>query len=86
MSDTVLVGVLSLLGTLAGAAGGVLVANKLVNYRLEQLEKKVDQHHSLIDRMYCAEHKLDLLGEQVKAVGLRVDELRLHMDLEGEWE
>lgn len=86
MSDTVLVAVLSLLGTLAGASGGVLVANKLVNYRLEQLEKKVDQHNTLIDRMYCAERKLDLLGEQVKAVGQRVDELQFHMDLEGEWE
>lgn len=86
MSDTVLVALLSLLGTLAGACGGVLVANKLVNYRLQQLEKKVDQHNSLIDRMYCAEHKLGLLGEQVKTVGQRVDGLALHMDLEGEWQ
>ncbi len=31
---------LSLLGTLAGTAGGIIVSGKLVNYRIEQLEKE----------------------------------------------
>ena len=66
MSEGVLVALLSLLGTLAGAFSGILVANRLVNYRLEQLEKKVDQHNMLIDRMYCAEKRLDVMGEQLK--------------------
>ena len=39
VSEGVLVALLSLLGTLGGAFGGIMVANRLVNYRLEQLEK-----------------------------------------------
>ena len=75
MSETTVVALLSLLGTLTGAFGGILVSNKLVNYRLEQLEKKVDQHNTVVDRMYCAEKRLDVLGEQFKAVCRRVEDL-----------
>ena len=77
MSEGVLVALLSLLGTLTGAFGGILVANRLVNYRLEQLEKKVDQHNTLIDRMYCAEKRLDVLGEQLKTANLRIDTIEI---------
>ena len=41
MSETVLVAALSLLGTLVGSFSGIIAANKLVNYRLQQLEQKV---------------------------------------------
>jgi len=73
MSEGVLAALLSLVGTLAGTFGGILVSNKLTRYRLEQLEKKVDKHNSLIDRMYCAEKRLDVLGEQMKGVDRRMD-------------
>ncbi len=78
MNEGVLVALLSLLGTLAGTFGGILVSNKLINYRLEQLEKKVDKHNSVIDRMYCAEKRLDVLGEQLKAADRRIDEIALY--------
>ena len=38
---TLAVAGMSLIGTLAGTFGGILVANKLTTYRIEQLEKKV---------------------------------------------
>ena len=41
MDSSVLVALLSLLGTLAGSLGGILVSSKLVNYRLQQLENRV---------------------------------------------
>ena len=50
MNDVVLVSVLSLLGTLAGTFGGIVTANRLTNYRIEQLEKKVSRHNSIIER------------------------------------
>jgi hypothetical protein len=68
MSEGVLVALLSLLGTLTGTLGGILISNRLVNYRLEQLEKKVDKHNAVVERMYCAETRLDTLGEQLKAI------------------
>jgi hypothetical protein len=80
VSDTVLVGLLSLLGTLGGAFGGIIVANRLVNYRLTELEKKVDAHGALVDRMYCAERRLDVLGEQLRSVNTAVGEIELKMN------
>lgn len=75
MSDVVVVGLLSLVGTLGGTFSGILVANKLVNYRLEQLEKKVDKHNSVIDRMYCAEKRLDVQDEKYTELCRHVDSL-----------
>jgi hypothetical protein len=80
MSEGMLVALLSLLGTLTGAFGGILVSNKLVNYRLQQLEIKVDKHNSVIDRMYCAEKRLDVFTEQLKAVDSRIDTLAYNED------
>ena len=70
MSDVVIVGLLSLVGTLSGTFGGILVANRLVNYRLQQLEKKVYQHNSVIDRMYCAEKRLDVIDQRLEDKGI----------------
>ena len=65
MAPEVLVGLLSLAGTLIGAFAGIMTSNKLVNYRIEQLERKVDKHNNLIERMYGAEKKIDLLNEKL---------------------
>jgi hypothetical protein len=70
MSETVIVGLLALIGTLSGTFGGILIANRLTNYRLEQLEKKVDKHNSVIDRMYCAEKRLDVIDQRLEDKGL----------------
>ena len=55
MSSETIVALLSLAGTLIGSLSGILVANKLVNYRLSQLEKKVDKHNSVVERTYNLE-------------------------------
>lgn len=51
--SAIIVGFLSLLGTAAGTFGGM----KLVTYRIEQLEKRVDKHNSVIERTYILEEK-----------------------------
>lgn len=58
MSDSVVVGLLSLAGTLLGSLAGIATSAKLVVYRLEQLEKKVQAHNSLVERMYKVEGRL----------------------------
>ena len=67
--ETIIVGVLSLVGTLVGSIAGILTANKLTNYRIDQLEKKVDKHNSVIERVALLEKDN---GTQWK----RIDELR----------
>ena len=58
MSSEVLVAILALIGTCVGSLGGILAANKVVNYRLTQLEKKVDQHNNVIERTYKLEGRM----------------------------
>ena len=75
MSEAVLVALLSLTGTLAGTLGGILVSNKLVNYRLQQLEKRVQAHNNLVERTYHLEGEMELLHEQIKVANHRITDL-----------
>lgn len=84
MDSTIVIGLLSLLGTVIGTFGGIMASNKLTNYRIEQLEKKVDKYANgqdeLRDRMIIVEqstksaHKrIDLMQEQLKLKDSRED-------------
>ena len=86
MSDAVMVALIGLVGSGAGAFGGILISSKLTQYRLEQLEKKVESHNKLIDRMYKVEGRVDLveqiLGDQdelykekIKVANHRIEDL-----------
>ena len=75
MSQPVLVAVLSLVGTLTGTFGGILVSNKLVNYRLEQLEKKVQAHNNLVERTFRLESDMSVVHEQMKVANHRLQDL-----------
>lgn len=76
MSETVVVSLISLIGTLGGTFGGILVSNKLTNYRLEQLEKKVAQHNSLVERTYELEAKDKIYEERFVEFGRKIDSMR----------
>lgn len=78
MSDTIIVSLISLVGTLGGTFGGILVANKLTNYRLEQLEIRVDKHNNLIERTYKLEEDIKVHDEKIKAVNQRIDDIENH--------
>jgi hypothetical protein len=49
----------------AASLAGIFGANKLTNYRIEQLEKKVSAHNSLIDRTYEAEKNIELNRKEI---------------------
>lgn len=66
MTETIIVAILSLVGTLVGSFGGIITANKLTNYRIEQLEKKVEKHNSVIERVFALEAREESLEEQVE--------------------
>ena len=65
MSETIIVALLSLAGTLAGSLLGILAANKLVVYRIEQLEKKVEKHNSVVERMAVMENKMTVADHRI---------------------
>ena len=74
MTPEIVVGVLSLIGTLCGTVGGILAANKLVTYRLEQLEKKVDKHNNVIERMYKIEERVAIVETDIKDMRKDIDD------------
>lgn len=78
MSEAVLVAVLALIGTLGGTFGGILTANKLTNFRIEQLEKKVEKHNSVIERVYQLEKHEAVMEEEIKVANHRIDDLEAH--------
>lgn len=65
MTETILSSILSLVGTLVGTFGGILVAGKLTTYRIEQLEKKVEKHNSVVERTFKLEGEVKELQHEV---------------------
>jgi hypothetical protein len=62
VSDVVVVAIISLCGTLIGTFGGIIASTKLTTYRLEQLEKKVEKHNTLVERMYKVEEDIAIIN------------------------
>lgn len=65
MSETIIVAVLSLAGTFIGSFSGM----KLMSYRIEQLEKKVEKHNNFAERMPVVE-------KEIKHIYHELDELK----------
>ena len=68
MSPEIIVALISLLGTLGGSLGGILVSSKMTNYRLQQLENKVAEHNNFARRM-------PVIEEQIKVMNHRIEDL-----------
>ena len=81
MPAEVITAALSLVGTLVGTIGGIALSSNLTNYRIEQLEKKVEKHNNLITRTYKLEQEFAVMDEKVKVANHRIDDLE---DLEHE--
>lgn len=75
MNDVVIVAIISLIGTLGGTFGGILTSSKLTNYRIEQLEKKVEKHNKVVERVYVLEKEKAVFEEEMKVVNHRVNDL-----------
>ena len=66
MSNEVLVALLGLLGTFLGSLLGVVAAGKLTQYRLQQLEEKVNKHNNLVERTYILEGQMTEIQHDIK--------------------
>lgn len=75
MSDTVIVALLSLAGTMAGTYLANRKASALIAYRLEQLEEKVNKHNQVVERTYRLEDNDKLMEEKIKVANHRIEDL-----------
>ena len=72
MSDSIVVAVLALAGTLAGAYLANRRSTALIAYRLEALEKRVQAHNHLVERTYRLEERTELQEEKLKTANYRI--------------
>ena len=75
MNDVVIVALISLVGTLGGTFGGIITASKLTNYRIEQLEKKVEEHNKVVERTYKLEKEQEVEDEKIRVINHRISDL-----------
>lgn len=67
MTESVIIAAISFLGTMVGSLSGL----RLVNYRIQKLEEKVNKHNQVIQRTF-------ILEEQMKVANHRIDDLERH--------
>lgn len=74
MTAEIIVGVLSLCGTGMGTLAGIVTSSKLTNYRLEQLEEKVNKHNNVIERVFNLEKENAIQNEKIKELEKKQEE------------
>lgn len=76
MTSEVIVGVLSLIGTLCGTFVGIITSTKLTNYRIEQLEKKVEKHNTVLERTALLERDMKTVWHSIDDIKESVEHIR----------
>lgn len=71
----IIIALLAFAGTAVGAFAANRKSSALIAYRIEQLEKKVDLHNSVISRTYDLEARADVLEEKMKVANNRLKNL-----------
>ena len=75
MTEGIIVGVLSLIGTLAGTYFANRKSSAIIAYRLELLEKKADKHNSVVERTFKLEEQTAVIEEKIKVANHRIEDL-----------
>lgn len=75
MATEIIVSLITLAGSALGTFAGIFFNIKLSNYRIEQLEKKVDKHNNLIERTYKLEQHTAVIDEEIKVANHRINDL-----------
>lgn len=65
MPEGIMIALIGLGGSGLGSLIGVIVSSKITTYRLEQLEKKVDKHNSIIERTFVLEGDMKLVKQEI---------------------
>ena len=75
MTEGIWVALIGLLGSGLGSLAGVLASQKLTQYRIQELEEKVQAHNNLVTRTYQLEQEQAVLQEKVDVANHRISDL-----------
>lgn len=73
--EAIIVALIGCGGSILGSIIGILASSKLSNYRIEQLEKKVDKHNNIIERVYNLEEHNAVQDEKIQVANHRISDL-----------
>ena len=76
MDTSVLVAIIALIGTVTGSISGIMIANRLSNYRIEQLEIKLDKYITNQDKL---KEKVLILEQTVVALTDKLEDMDLQI-------
>lgn len=76
MDTSVLVAIIALVGTVTGSISGIMIANRLSNYRIEQLEIKLDKYITNQDKL---KEKVLVLEQTVIALTDKLEDMDLQI-------
>lgn len=65
MSSDIIVAIIAFCGTAVGSFGGLLSGAKLTNYRIKQLENKVDKHNNFAERIPLIEKEIKVINHRI---------------------
>lgn len=74
MNETVVIALISFAGTLLGTFGGIVTSSKLTNYRIEQLEKKVESMGTLTFKIPVIEEQIKILQKEKNYENFKMDD------------
>lgn len=66
MSESIITALIGIIPTIVVAVFSIVSNNQVIKVRIDELEKKVEKHNQLIDRMYKAEADIKLLQDEIK--------------------
>ena len=78
MTTEIIIGILSLCGTGLGTLAGIVTSSKLINYRLEQLEIKVNKYSEVVERVFDLEKRSAIQDEKIKEIEKKQKEVNDH--------
>ena len=80
MPTEIVVALVSLFGTIIGSMAGILASSHLTAYRIEQLEKKVEKHNSVIERVGILERDNENQQSKLDDIVSDIREIRQHLE------
>lgn len=75
MDTEIVVALITLAGSALGTFAGIVTSTRLTTYRIEQLEKKVDKHNTVVERTFKLEEAQAVMQEQIKVANHRIQDL-----------
>ena len=76
MPSEIIIAIISLVGTAFGSITGIMASNKLTTYRISELEKKVDKHNNLIERVALLEQADKMQWDEFEKLKKEIDQIR----------